>query len=520
MYLTTKGLTEESLIKDHPDYYEKILEFVKEENITLSEKIWLYQNNLAEIPKCLNCENKVGFIKFCKGYRKYCSRRCAAIFSHKNDDIKQKRIKKMIDCNYDINIRNKMTEKSKNTKSKFTKEKNLNINNKRKETNIKKYGVENVSKNEQIKNKISNSLKESLPFLSINKRIMKISENKLFNLINISKNDYTLSCNTCKGIFNITNSLFNQRTRFDIEVCTLCNPINGKSNMESKILEFISNNYNGQIISNYREYKKYEIDIFLPQLNIGIECNGLYWHSEIYKENKYHKEKTFFFKEKGIKIIHIWEDDWKFKKDIVTSRLNNIFNKNKKIYARKCKIIELSPNVTNEFLIKNHLQGNVNSKFKYGLLYENELVSIMTFGGLRKNLGKNKIEGHYELLRFCNSKNISVIGAASKLLKHFIKNIKPINIISYASIDWSDGKLYNTLGFEFLKETVPNYFYFHKDEGIRRNRFMFRKDILVKNGYDKNKTEHKIMNERGYYRIYDTGSLLYNLNIGENIINK
>jgi len=131
----------------------------------------------------------------------------------------------------------------------------------------------------------------------------------------------------------------------------------------------------------------------------------------------------------------------------------------------------------------------------------------MTFGGLRKNLGQEYKKGNFELLRFCNLLNINVIGGASKLFKYFTENYKYKYIISYADRSCSKGDLYEKLGFKLSHETKPNYYYIHRLN--RLNKFNFRKDKLISEGFDSNKTEHEIMFERGYYRIYDSGSLKY-----------
>ena len=136
----------------------------------------------------------------------------------------------------------------------------------------------------------------------------------------------------------------------------------------------------------------------------------------------------------------------------------------------------------------------------------------MTFGNLRKNLGQKAEEGSYELLRFCNKLNTSVVGGANKLFKYFVNQIKPKKIISYADRSWTmnNGKsLYDNLGFKIIGVSKPNYYYIINK--IRMNRFGFRKDKLVKEGYDKNKTELQIMTERKIYRIYDSGCLKYEI---------
>jgi hypothetical protein len=113
----------------------------------------------------------------------------------------------------------------------------------------------------------------------------------------------------------------------------------------------------------------------------------------------------------------------------------------------------------------------------------------------------SKNSDDFELLRFCNKLNTNEIGGASKLFKYLLKmNIK--KIISYADRSWSNGGLYEQLGFKFIKKTLPNYYYII--DGHRKYRFNYRKDKLVKEGFDPNKSEHEIMIDRKIYRIYDS----------------
>jgi hypothetical protein len=260
-----------------------------------------------------------------------------------------------------------------------------------------------------------------------------------------------------------------------------------------------------------------ELDIYIPSHNIAIEFDGLYWHSEKFKINNYHLNKTIECEKQGIQLIHIFEDEWIHKQDIVKSRLMNILGLTPiKIYGRKCIIKEISSKEAKEFLNNNHIQGGINSKYNIGLYYDDELVSLMTFGCLRKSMGNNSIEDAYELFRFCNKLNTTVIGGADKLLKYFIKTYKPNEIISYADRRWSQGNLYKKLGFEFIHNSKPNYFYINNCK--REYRFKYRKDVLVKEGFDKNKTEREIMEERGFNRIYDCGNKKYILKILHNML--
>jgi len=397
-----------------------------------------------------------------------------------------------------------MKEKSRKTmKEKYGHEFNMQCDEfleARKETYLKNWGVDNPTKSKILKKQISDKILDT--------QLIKLKEKYVdFEIINNRNNIYTISGNC--HIFEINKSTFYQRLYNDWTLCTICNPINShQSDTENKLLDFIKENYSIEIIENSRNIiNPYELDIYIPKLKLALEFNGIYWHNELYKDKNYHILKTELCEEKGIHLVHIWEDDWNNKQDIVKSMILNKLGKTaNKIYARKTEIKEITDNkLIKKFLNENHLQGFVGSSVKLGLFYENELVSLMTIGKKRKFMNSSSKDGEYELLRFCNKLNTNVIGGASKLFKYFIKNYKPKEIITYADRSHSQGNLYETLGFKFVSKTPPNYYYVI--DGIRKHRFGFRKDVLVKEGYDTNKTEHEIMLERKIYRIYDSGSL-------------
>jgi len=293
--------------------------------------------------------------------------------------------------------------------------------------------------------------------------------------------------------------------------CPKCSNNGMPSINEISLKEFIEKNYSGKIENNNREHLSgKEYDIYLPELKLAFEFNGLYWHNELHREKDYHLNKTEDSENNEIHLIHIYEDDWVFKQDIVKSRILNLLGKSKVIYGRKCLIKEVSSKESKQFLIDNHLMGSSVDKIRLGLYYQDELVSLMTFGKLRKNLGSISKEGSYELIRFCNKLNHSVVGGANKLFKHFKELYNPMEIISYADRSWTmnNGKsIYDMLNFSLLNKTLPNYHYINNR--VRQNRFSYRKDVLVKEGYDKTKTEHEIMLDRKIYRIYDSGQLKF-----------
>lgn len=284
------------------------------------------------------------------------------------------------------------------------------------------------------------------------------------------------------------------------------------SSYEIQISDFLKKIGVSDIKTSVRNIKGIkEIDILSEQDKIGIEFNGLYWHSDIFKSKKYHLEKTQKMKEYGYRLIHIFEDEWIEKRYICENILRNVFNKtSNKIYARECLVKEVSYLEAKDFLNVNHMQGNSVSKYRYGLYFDDKLVSLMTFGKTRKCLGSKTKENEYELLRFCNKNNTIVIGGASKLFNCFIKTKIPQKIISFCDKRYGTGELYKKLNFNFKYNTSVNYFYIK--HGKRYNRFSFRKDVLISKGYDKNKTEKQIMQELGYSRIYDCGSMKFEWN--------
>ena len=284
------------------------------------------------------------------------------------------------------------------------------------------------------------------------------------------------------------------------------------SSYELEICDFLKSIEIKNIKTSVRNIKGIkEIDILCEDQKIAIEFNGLYWHSDLFKEKKYHKEKTELVNSLGYRLIHIFEDDWVEKRSICESILRNAFNKNEnKIYARKCKIKEVSLNESKDFLKMNHIQGHCISKYRYGLYYENKLVMLLTLGNNRKSLGNNSKSGEYELLRMCSSLNCNIIGGASKLFQNFIEKYNPQKITSYCDRKYGTGIMYEKLGFRHLYNTNPNYFYVKGNKKF--SRFSFRKDVLVSKGYDKNKTESQIMKELGYNKLYDCGSMKFEWN--------
>lgn len=290
------------------------------------------------------------------------------------------------------------------------------------------------------------------------------------------------------------------------------------SKAETQIKVFLE--YHGVTVetSNRKVIYPHEVDLFLPEHNIAIEYNGLYYHSEFSgkKPKDYHIGKLDRCEKNNIRLIQIFEDEWMTSSEIVKSRLLHILGKSSSTdYARKCTVKNITKDEKNKFLNDNHIQGEDRSLINLGLFNsDNILVSVMTFTHLRKALGHKNVDVDiYELSRFATIGNI--VGGASKLLEYFAKQYNPKKIISYADRRWTSGlkpTLYDKLGFVKTGYTQPNYWY-TRSYHTRIHRYNFTKQKLIKDyGADPALTEIQNMVNMGFDRVWDCGSFKYEMN--------
>lgn len=507
---------EKWLNQNHEGLYNKIINHCSNINLDLSfkEKIWFYYNGLTERPKCISCQTEIKFRnRLDKPYGDFCSLICA----NTNKELMVERQKKSIQKKYGVDFypnhkdfvkKQKQTkllkygnenfnniEKVKETKLKLYNNENYNNIKKNKSTNLKKYGNENFSKSDEYKKQTKENYVSLYPDL---------------NIIKVSGLDVTLICDDCKNTYVTNKQLLYERKKRNYNPCVICNPIgNGnRSEIEKQICEFLDIKNINHTTNDKIGEEQIEIDILLSDYNIGIELNGLYWHNELFKNKDFHLNKTKISNKCGISLIHIFEDEWVYKKDIVKSIiLNKVLKTENKIFARQCLIKEIDSKISKSFLENNHIQGNVQSSVRLGLYYNDSLVSVMSFSKGRVLMGGKKNE--WELNRFCNQINLNVVGGSSKLLSYFIKKYKPEIIISYSDIRLYGGEMYSKLGFINKSTSLPNYWYVVN--GIRKHRFNYRKSILIKEGFDKTITEKQIMLNRKIYRIYDCGNVRWEL---------
>lgn len=255
--------------------------------------------------------------------------------------------------------------------------------------------------------------------------------------------------------------------------------------------------------------RKLELDLFLPDYNLGIELHGLYWHSERIQKNKFYaQEKYTLCQKQNINLIQIYEDEWKQKSHIVKSIiLNKIKKSEKRVFARKCLIKEVSFKERKKFFEENHIAGDTKSKLCFGLYLNEELVSCISF---RKPFTK-RYEDTLEIARFASKLNTNVVGGFSRLFTNSLKHLKCKQVLTYADLRWGEGNTYLKYGFQQLDKTPPNFYWVEKQKRV--NRLKYRKnsnpDYVMK--YGDSETEQNTNNDR--YRIYDAGNNKYLLKL-------
>lgn len=262
----------------------------------------------------------------------------------------------------------------------------------------------------------------------------------------------------------------------------------------------------------------YEIDILIPDLKIGIEMHGVFFHQSSRVGANAHRDKWKRAKDAGYQLIQVFEDEWHNKKEIVTSILRHKMGlSNERFFARKCSVCELPTEVGREFLESNHIQGAGTGKSIYmGLksshaLSKNGLVAVISFRKPLISGGDRSSE--WEIGRYATLKNTSVVGGFSKLFKSFVEQRKPDSVSTYADLRWGSGEVYLKNGFVFNGYTVPNYFYIDpkKDPMKRLHRFSFTKHRLqaMMPNFDPLKTEQENASAFGLWCIHDAGNARY-----------
>lgn len=431
--------------------------------------------NFENFPKCPNCGKLVSYDKeYALSFNKFCSDKCSKEFGRFSDEIKEKLMDK--DFMYDLRFNQKMTYVGMG--------KVIGVS----ELSTRKYCE--YHKFPMVDMKMSDA-SISIKLMDKDYLASAYDSGKTFQEIaddiGSSKATVALAFKEHEIAAKASNSYprkFNKRSIPEIEVEEYIRSLGVTTTSSNRILE-------GGL----------EIDIMCGDGSIGFEFNGTYSHSEAGgKDRNYHLKKTTLAKTNGIKLFHIFGDSWAIKKEITKSVIaSKLGIYQHKVYARKCEIVKIEKHIKSSFLEQNHLQGNDNSMFDYGLMYNNKVVAVMTFCKSRFNKNYD-----WELSRFACKQHTMVHGGFSKLLKQFRKEHEG-SIISYADRTISFGDVYANNGFNLLKINPPSYSYITERMQVRQHRAGFMKSRIDAGEL----SESDAMKLKGYHKVWNCGTMTF-----------
>lgn len=297
--------------------------------------------------------------------------------------------------------------------------------------------------------------------------------------------------------------------------CPICN--GRRSLKEQELLKWVKTihpdatpiNFNKLGIDNTQR----EIDVYIPSIRLGIEFNGLLWHSEKYlKDKKQHEEKYKLCKKHNIQLITIFEHEWDSRKDQIKGYLESKIVKQNKIYARKCELLEISIDQSKKFLEKYHIQGSTGHEKAFGLFLDNNLLAVVT-GGKHHRQGQNQ----YVLSRLCFKRGYTVVGGASRLIKALKSYAKTKNykeMVSWSDNRWSNGNVYKNTNWS-PEPLRRDYFYYNIYNKTVHSKQSCQKRVLSKKLKipKESATETEMANLLNLYKVWDCGKMRWSIEL-------
>jgi hypothetical protein len=507
---------------------DQFLQLSNQLNTQQARQLLYHARTQDTVPHCA-CGQKLSWHADHRRYRAYCSRACTARYS-----VACKKIKNLATIGREWHTQtSEWRDKVRNTsQNKFgtdhysktqefhrrTAETCLErlgverpaqsklVQEKMRQTNLERYGVSNAAQSSHIQRKIQITNLERYGATSAASR--HISPDTKLLLDEPDRLLHALQTSTVREIAD-SNGISVKPIYDRVKQWNITIPSLPGSSMERQVQDFIKSHYTGQLVVNDRSLLgDREIDIWLPDLRLAIECNGTYWHCESQgRISNYHLNKTQRCWDKNIDLLHIWEHDWIHRRDIVQSMLMYRLGACATMSARKLSIAKLSTAQCKAFMEQYHLQGwAVGAQACYGLIDgDGSVMSAMSLG--QDRFGKT---ASWELLRFASVLCYAIPGAASKLLKHFITQHSPEKIISYSDRATTRGTVYPKLGFVLDHHSRPNYRYTQDYmKFYSRNRFQKHRLPKLLDKFDASLTEWQNMQANGWDRLWDCGNSVY-----------
>lgn len=444
---------------------------------------YMLAHDMKHPPKCSHCKTKyASFKNIKKGFGKYCSSDCYS--SHLSLQNKKNN-----------HIRNKNRSKS------------LALSREQTLISAKEYYMNNPVKISGVAEKYKLPYSTIRDFLNKNNAV-KYTNQSLFKTENfLSHTDERL--NNIDFLRECSEKGLSLKEVGD-ELCVCANTVriyalkygikfHSHSKYEKEILSFIQN-YDASADKSRRIISPYEIDIFSPKYNFGIEIHGEFWHCEDKVRNTYHLKKQSLAEQNNVRLLQIFSHEWETKETIIKSMIGSFLGINKRVYARKLTFKEIDKSTARSFFDNNHLQGWLKCHIVFGLVDEfGELISAISFGKPRYDKTCD-----FELLRFCNKINTNVIGGFSKLISNSQKHLNFNSLITYSHRRLFTGSVYEKANFVKVRETRPGYFWYNIRSGKILTRYKTQKHKL-----NTTKSEIDYMKSLGYRRVFDCGQLIY-----------
>lgn len=353
---------------------------------------------------------------------------------------------------------------------------------------------------------IAEKIREKM-LLPSNEVLRRVAGVDTFNIVDVSQfngiNGYMdFSCNECGHIISRT-----LKWVMKDPMCPSCSP---KSRGQCEIYEFIKQlGYTNLALDAQNVIAPKYVDIWVPDKKFAIEYNGLYWHSQHMLQSRlkasddsmrYHEMKTQTCAEKHIRLLHVWEDEWRDKRPIIESMIRARLGETTRVFdARRCKIVELTGkegrDVRRSFFEANHIDGDVRATHAWALYYHDMPVACIS---LRKpsNMSMKSwgFDSCWEIARFATLCDSRVRGGLGRLVKHAKRQLT-LPLVTYVDLRHGDGNSYRSVGFEDRGKTQQPRFWW-TDYVERYDRFKYRADKA------RGMTEAQVADEAGVVRVY------------------
>lgn len=482
------------------------------EQANLSQRCWHIVNDIYIRPECVVCAKTTNFKNFSSGYYRTCSHKCSTQDPSRNTKISKnhnhashikakENLLKKHGVEYVFQL-DSVKEKSRNTKLEKYGSETYNNQTKIKQTNIERYGNSTYLASNIGQSLLAEKRKNhGGSFKLSSERAAQLNDKEFLEKLN-----EIMSIADMAEMLGISYSGIGKKF---IEFGIIPNRFPSKyTQLQGKLFSEIEALGVNPVFNDRKKLYPKELDIYIPEKNLAIELNGIYWHSynesETASEKNKHLDKLEKCLEKNIRLIQITDHEYQNKHDIVMGIIKNALGiTDKTIRASKCDIKHVSIQDERNFLNNNHIQGYSASSIKLGLYHENELIYIMTFGKPRFN---SKYD--FELIRAAAKLGYKIHGAASKVFKYFLENHHG-TVISYCDRMKFNGNTYEKLGFRLFRVSSPSYTYYKGDQIISRYSAQKKNLEKILKDFSSAKTESENMFDNGFRRYWDAGTLVY-----------